>query len=39
MTKLEEQFWQFCSELVISTKDYGEQRFDKPMGTQREFVG
>ena len=34
----EAHFWQFCSQLVISSKDEGEIRFDRPLGTQRYLI-
>lgn len=30
-----ERFWRWARHLVISTKEFGDRRFDRPLGTQR----
>lgn len=34
----EAHFWKFASNLIIPSKEFGEMRFDKPIGTQRYFI-
>ncbi len=34
----EAHFWEFCSHLVIPTKEFGEIRLETPMGSQRYFI-